>query len=417
MRDFIAFVRSSLGAVMHGSSAYYRWLAFLGVWMLLGCAAAAWQFANGLGVSNLTDQVPWGVYIANFSFLVGLAAASVLVVIPAYVYRDAALYDVSILGELLAVAAMVMSLLFIVVDLGHPELFWHLLPMLGILNFPQSMLAWDVVVINGYLFINAYVVAYLLFSKYRGRVPDKRWYFPVLLLGVVWAVGIHTIPAFLYASLGGRPFWHSAVLAPRFLASAFVSGPSLLIIALTVVRDQMHFPVREEALNRLRQIVGVAAVFNLFLTVSEIFVEIYPGTSHSASMRYILVGLHGHNLLVPYIWTGIALSVFAAVVFLARPLYSRPKLLLVACAAAVIGVWIEKGMGLVIPGFIPTSLGEIVEYSPSFIEFCVSAGIWAIGAFLYTLMLKVAVPIELGTLRRPGAPNERIGLDPVRGAA
>jgi formate-dependent nitrite reductase membrane component NrfD len=265
------------------------------------------------------------------------------------------------------------------------------------------MLAWDVVVINGYLFINAYVVSYLLFSKYRGRVPDKRWYLPVLLLGVVWAVGIHTIPAFLYASLGGRPFWHSAVLAPRFLASAFVSGPSLLIIALTVVRDQMHFPVREEALQRLRQIVGVAAVLNLFLTVSEIFVEIYPGTSHSASMRYILVGLHGHNLLVPYIWTGIALSVFAAVVFLARPLYSRPKLLLAACAGAVIGVWIEKGMGLVIPGFIPTSLGEIVEYSPSFIEFCVSAGIWAIGAFLYTLMLKVAVPIELGTLRRPGA--------------
>jgi Ni/Fe-hydrogenase subunit HybB-like protein len=158
MRDFIAFVRASLAAVVHGSGAYYRWLAFLGAWMALGGAAAAWQFANGLGVSSLTDQVPWGVYIANFSFLVGLAAASVMVVVPAYVYRDAALHDVSLLGELLAVSALVMCLAFIVVDLGRPDRFWHLLPMLGMFNFPESMLAWDVVVINGYLLINGYVV-------------------------------------------------------------------------------------------------------------------------------------------------------------------------------------------------------------------------------------------------------------------
>jgi Ni/Fe-hydrogenase subunit HybB-like protein len=417
MRDFIAFVRASLAAVVHGSGAYYRWLAFLGAWMALGGAAAAWQFANGLGVSSLTDQVPWGVYIANFSFLVGLAAASVMVVVPAYVYRDAALHDVSLLGELLAVSALVMCLAFIVVDLGRPDRFWHLLPMLGMFNFPESMLAWDVVVINGYLLINGYVVSYLLFSKYCGRVPNKRRYMPVLLLGVVWAVGIHTIPAFLYAGLGGRPFWHSAVLAPRFLASAFTSGPALLIIALTAVRSYMAFPVRPEALDRLRLIVSVAAVLNLFLTVSEIFVEIYPGTAHSASMRYLLVGLHGHHLLVPYIWSGIALSVFATTVFLARPLHSRPKLLIAACVCAVIGVWIEKGMGLVIPGFIPSSLGEIVEYSPSFIEFCVSAGVWALGAFLYTLLLKVAVPIELGTLRLPGAPTERLSLHPVGAAS
>jgi molybdopterin-containing oxidoreductase family membrane subunit len=322
-----------------------------------------------------------------------------MVVVPAYVYRDAALARVSLLGELLAVAALVMCLAFIVVDLGRPDRFWHLLPYLGQFNFPQSMLCWDVVVINGYLLINGYVVTYLLFARFCGREPDKRLYMPVILLGVLWAVGIHTIPAFLYAGLGGRAFWHSAVLAPRFLASAFSSGPALLIIALTAVRDRMGFPVSDAAIQRLRQIVAVAMVFNLFLTFSEVFVELYPGTTHSASMRYLLVGLHGHHKLVPYIWSGIALDVFAAVVFVAPRLHSRPRVLLAACAAAVVGVWIEKGMGLVIPGFVPSSLGEVVEYSPSFAEFCTSAGVWALGAFVLTLLLKVGVPIELGTLR------------------
>jgi Ni/Fe-hydrogenase subunit HybB-like protein len=416
MRDLLAFVKDSVRTAARGGAGYYRWLAFLGAWMALGLAAAVYQFTLGLGVTNLTDHVPWGVYIANFSFLVGLAAAAVMVVVPAYVYRDAALQDVTVFGELLAVSVLVMCLAFIVVDLGRPDRFWHLLPMLGMFNFPGSMLAWDVVVINGYLLINGYVVLYLLFTKYRGRVPDKRWYMPVLALGVLWAVGIHTIPAFLYAGLGGRPFWHSAVLAPRFLAAAFTSGPALLIIALTVVRDRMRFPVSDAALKRLRQIVAVAMAFNLFLSASEIFVELYPGTSHSASMRYLLVGLHGHHMLVPFIWSSIALDIFAATVLFTRPLYSRRGLLLAACACTVVGVWIEKGMGLVIPGFIPSSLGEIVEYTPSFVEFCISAGVWALGAFVYTLALKVAVPIELGALRLPGAPAARITLHPASGA-
>ncbi len=421
MREFAAFVRASAGAVLRGSGAYYRWLAFLGAWIALGVAAVVYQLVHGLGVTNLSDHIPWGVYIANFTFMVGMAAAAVMLVIPTYLYRDAALHDVSILGELLAIAALVMCLGFIVLDLGRPDRFWHLLPGIGQFNFPQSILAWDVVVINGYLAINLYVVTYLLFAKYRGLVPDKRKYMPVVLLGIVWAIGIHTATAFLYSGLGGRAFWHTAVLAPRFLASAFASGPAFLILALTVVRDRMHFPVTDAALNRLRQIVAVAMIINLFLAASEIFVELYPGTAHSASMRYLLFGLHGHRLLVPFIWSAIALNVFAATVFLAPPLYARPGVLLAGCICAVVGVWIEKGMGLVIPGFVPSSLGEVVEYSPSFVEFCVSAGVWALGGLVYTLLLKVAVPIELGVLRLPGVPLGPIGLhhpgDPAPEAA
>jgi molybdopterin-containing oxidoreductase family membrane subunit len=410
MRDGLAFVRAAIRAAAHGGAAYYRWLAFLGAWFALGLAAIAYQMANGLGVTAMNDAVPWGAYIANFTFMVGMAAAAVMLVVPTYVYHDAVLHDVAILGELLAIAALVACLGFIVVDLGRPDRVWHLVPVLGRFNFPASILAWDVVVINGYLVINGYVVGYLLFTRFRGRTPDKRRYLPVLMLGVVWAIGIHTVTAFLYAGLGGRAFWHSAVLAPRFLASAFAAGPAFMILALSVVRDRMAFPVSDAALDRLRQIVAVAMLINLFLSASEIFTEMYPGTTHSASMRYLLLGLHGHHLLVPYIWSALALDAGAAVVFVTRALHRRPNVLRGACAAAVVGVWIEKGMGLVIPGFVPTPLGEVVEYSPSFVEFCVSAGVWAMGALVFTLLLKVAVPIELGLLRiAPAATREARG--------
>jgi molybdopterin-containing oxidoreductase family membrane subunit len=242
-----------------------------------------------------------------------------------------------------------------------------------------------------------------LFARYRGREIDRRRYRPVVYLAIPSAIAIHTVTAFLYSGIGGRPHWNSAVLAPRFLASAFAAGPALLIIAFTLVRDELGFPVRDEAIARLRQIAGVAMVINLFLFGSEVFTELYAGTHHSAGMRYNLFGLPGARTLVPFTWLGVALDAFAAITFATPALHRKPRLLLMAAAAGVVGVWIEKGMGLVIPGFVPSPLGEIVEYVPTLIEFCVSAAIWAFGAFDCTILLKIAVAVELGSLRIEGA--------------
>jgi molybdopterin-containing oxidoreductase family membrane subunit len=287
----------------------------------------------------------------------------------------------------------------VTVDIGRPDRFWHLVPLLGRFNWPSSMLSWDVIVLNGYLVLNLGITTYLLFRKFCGRKPERRKYVPFVFVAIVWAFSIHTVTAFLYSGMESRPHWNAAILAPRFLASAFAAGPSLMILALSIIRDRMGFPVSDAALDRLRQIVAVTMLINLFFFFSEIFTELYSFKHHAASMRYLLFGLHGHTTLVPYIWTAIALDVFAAAVFMTRALHRRPRLFQAGCVAAVVGVWVEKGMGLVIPGFVPSPLGEIVDYTPSFTEFCVSAGIWAAGALLYTLLLKAAVPIEVGTLR------------------
>jgi Ni/Fe-hydrogenase subunit HybB-like protein len=396
---FPRFILATAGAMLHGGRRYYLWLAFLAAWMALGVLAYVHQLHVGLVTTNMVDQVPWGAYIANFTYLVGMAAAAVMLVIPAYVYDDHALHDVVVLGELLAVAVLTMCLAFVMVDIGRPDRFWHLIPVLGRFNWPMSMLSWDVIVLNGYLVLNLYITTYLLFAKFRGKKPDRRKYIPFVFLSIGWAVSIHTVTAFLYSGMGARPHWNAAILAPRFLVSAFAAGPSLMIIALSEVRDRMHFPVSDAALNRLRQIVAVTMLINLFFFFSEIFTELYSFKDHAVSMRYLLFGLRGHHKLVPYIWTAIGLDVFAAIVFVTPRLHRHAMILRAGCAAAIVGVWVEKGMGLVIPGFVPSPLGEIVEYAPSFTEFCVSAAIWAMGAFIYTLLLKVAVPIELGTLR------------------
>ncbi len=394
------FCRSTIAAMFRGSPAYFKWVGFLLLWIVLGIVAYGYQLREGLIVSHMTDQVAWGAYIANFTFLVGAAAAAVMLVIPAYLYHDDALRSVVIFGELLAIAAIVACLMFVTVDLGRPDRFWHLMPVIGRFNWPISLLAWDVIVLNGYFVLNVYITTYLLYSKFCGREPNPKLYKPAVYLAIGWAIAIHTVTAFLYSGMGARPHWNGAVLAPKFLASAFAAGPALMIIALSAARDRMGVPVPDAALHRLRQIAAVSMVINLFLFASEVFTELYTGTVHAASMRYHLFGFPGHRVLVPFTWIGILLDLFAAAVFMTKRWYRRPALLVAASVAAVVGVWIEKGMGLVVPGFVPTPLGDVVDYSPSFTEFCVSAGIWATGILLYTLLLKAAVPIELGQLRR-----------------
>jgi Ni/Fe-hydrogenase subunit HybB-like protein len=204
--------------------------------MLVGANAWAWQVVHGMAVTGMSDHVSWGLYIANFTFAVGLAAGGVMMVIPAYLYHDHDMHDVVIIGELLAVAAIAMALGFVVVDLGRPDRAWHILPFIGKFHWPVSMLTWDVIVLNGYLALNLHVCGYLVYTRYLGAAPRPRWYVPFVFLSIIWAISIHTVTAFLYAGLGGRPFWNSALLAPRFLASAFVTGPAFIVLSLQLVR-------------------------------------------------------------------------------------------------------------------------------------------------------------------------------------
>ena len=245
------FLKGLFEVLFVGGRAFYSWMVGLTCLTLLGVTTYVNQLFQGMTITHMSDQVSWGFYISNFTFLVGVAAAAVLLVIPAYLYHFKAIKKIVAFGELLAVTAVIMAILFVLVDVGRPDRLWHLLPFVGRMNFPSSVLAWDILVLNGYLLINLTVASYIGGCTYFGREPDKRIVIPLILLSIPWAIGIHTVTAFLYNGLPARPFWNASILAPRFLASAFCAGPALMIVIFQVLRRVMDFQVRDRAIFKL----------------------------------------------------------------------------------------------------------------------------------------------------------------------
>ena len=416
VRSFLRFVGASLRTVSRGNAAYWIWLALLGALVLSGVQAYAAQVSTGLALTSMRDQVSWGFYIGNFTFLVGVAAAAVVLVIPAYIYDWKPIREIVIFGELLAVSAIVMCLMFVTVDVGRPDRLWHMIPGIGFMNFPRSILAWDSVVLSLYFAVNFVVVTHILYRAFRGRHYDKRIVVPLVLLSIPMAVGIHTVTAFLYNGLAARPYWNSSILAPQFLASAFCSGPAILLIVLQLLRRFTNFEIQDQAIWKIAELMAYAMFLNLFLHGAEAFKEYYSDTEHLLYTRYWFQGLDGHRTLVPYAWTAVGLNVSAFILFIVPASRRNFWALNAGCLATYAGCYIEKGMGLIIPGLTPDTLGEIYEYAPSLTELRVAAGVFALGFMVFTLMLKVAVPITLGELqdeRIAGPEPERAGWVPA----
>lgn len=399
IRAFGRFFKGGLNAAIRGNTAYHLWMGVLTLLMLAATYAYSIQIKEGLIVTGMNDRISWGLYISNFTFLVGVAAAAVMLILPTYILKDINFKHAVLIGEGLAVAALLMCLAFVVIDLGGPVRAWHLIPVIGYFNFPDSMLAWDVIVLNGYLFLNITIPLYILFCHFKGIEPNKKIYLPGVFISVFWAVGIHLVTAFLYAGLPARPFWNSSLLGPRFLASAFAAGPALIILILEFIRKHTDFKVPNTTLRKIAMIVTVAAQINLIMLFSELFKEFYAPTHHSQSAIYLFFGLEGNNSLVPWIWTGIIFNVVATVMLTVHFIRQNFTYLTLACGLLFIGIWIEKGLGLIVPGFIPGPWGKIVEYQPSWVEIIITVGVWALGAFVFTILAKVAIAIETGRLR------------------
>ena len=396
---FGSLIKDSLDTITHGSRKYHLWMAILTFIMLVGMYCYSIQIEEGLSVTGMTDRVSWGLYISNFTFLVGVAAAAVMLVMPTYVLKDIDFKQAVLIGEGLAVSALIMCLAFVVADMGGPSVLWHMLPGIGVFNFPNSMLTWDVIALNGYLLINITIPMYILFRHYQGKEAKSKVYIPGAFLSVFWAVGIHLVTAFLYQGLQAKPFWNNALLGPRFLASAFAAGPALIILVLAIIRTHTPFKIEDKTIKKIAMVVTVAAQINLIMLVSELFKEFYAPTHHSESAYYLFFGLHGKNALMPWIWTAIPLNVLATVLLTFHKLRNNFKVLFFACFILFVAIWIEKGFGLIVPGFIPGAYGKIAEYTPTGIEIGVTLGIWAMGAFVFTILARTAIGIEIGKLR------------------
>jgi molybdopterin-containing oxidoreductase family membrane subunit len=399
VKNILNFCADFFLYLWRGGVKYWVWLAFLWIFIFGWLYGNYMQLSQGMIVTGLTDQVSWGIYLANFVFLVGVAAGAVTVVFPAYVYKHKALHEVTVLGEMLAIAAVVMCILFVINHMGRPDRVWHLIPVIGIFNFPGSMLSWDVLVLSGYLVLNVVGGFYYLYKKYTGEPLNNRIYLPVIYVAIVWALSIHTVTAFFINTMPARPMWHHGMMPIRFIATAFAAGPALIIIVFTIVRNNTKLWIKDEAFDLLSQIVVWCLGIAIFLTFSEIVTEFYHPTEHSLGLQYLMFGHNGLTNLVPWFW-GSAFGLVASFILLLIPSIRRNfRLLPWISAMAFLAIWVEKGMGLMIPGSIPTPIGECTQYSPSTIEIMNSLGNWAIGFLVLTLLFKGAIGILLGEVR------------------
>jgi len=414
VKRFIQFVFDFLKAGFTGGPMFWAWLLFLSFFMIMWGYGEYVQIRDGMIITGLTDQVSWGLYLANFVFMVGVAAAAVTVVFPAYVYKHKELHKIVVLGEMLAIAAVVMCLLFVMAHMGRPDRLWHIIPVIGIYNFPNSVLTWDVMVLSGYLVLNLVGGFYYLFKKYTGDPLNKSFYLPIVYIAIVWALSIHTVTAFLIGTMPARPMWFHSMMPIKFITTAFAAGPSLIIIVFLLTRKFTPLKIADEAIHMLSQIVTWCLGIALFLLMSEIVTELYPSTEHSMGLQYLMFGHNGLNHLGPWVWSAITLMVGSFILLLIPKVRKNLAILPFICVALFVGIWIDKGMGLMLPGVIPTPIGEFSQYAPTFLELMIVIGVWAIGFFVLTVLIKGATGVLLGEVKHPGksdAPVQDVQAD------
>jgi molybdopterin-containing oxidoreductase family membrane subunit len=384
-----------LERAVQGTNRYWGWLIGLLVLMGIGFGCYLYQFNEGLRITGMGRDVSWGFYIAQFTYLVGIAASGVMVVLPYYLHDYKAFGKIAILGEFLAVGAVTMCLLFIFVDLGYP------LRILNVVLYPtpNSILFWDMIVLNGYLLLNILIGWNVLAAERKG-VKYGKIVKTLIYISIPWAFSIHTVTAFLYAGLPGRHFWMSAIMAARFLASAFCSGPALLILVCLIVRKVSRFDPGKEQIRTLGSIVAYAMILNVFFLLLEVFTAFYSGIpSHQHSFEFLYGGLEGYGRLAPWMWGSSAFAILALILLIIPSTRRNEETLAIGCIAVIISTWIDKGLGLIIGGFTPNPFERVTPYWPTTPEVFITIGVWATGFFIMTVLFKVAVSVkeEAGT--------------------
>lgn len=421
VRNVWRFVADSAIMAVVGTRQYYAWLGALGILLVLALYSYYLQFTTGSILLGVRQQIPWGLYIALWGYFVEIGTGAVIVLAFAYIrYDNRTFRRQSIIAGGLAISGIIAGLAAVVVDLGRPTRMFNLMPITGTMNFPDSMFAWDTIVLSGYLFIVLIAFAVLLYRRFT-RHSLGRWVGWMLFLLVPWALWILIVDPFIFGGIAARGPWNSAIIAPRFIMGAVAVGPAATIITITLlerytrVKEVFGSWIPDSYLTYLGGIMLIALVGTLVIFVSEVFVSGYARTAHWVPIQYLLIGVehHGHvyDALVPWTWTMIGLQVAAILILLPVPFpHTRRSRfwLQIASVATVISIFIDKII-LVVSGFVITPLGEIYEYTPSLPEVMVSLGTLAVGLLAVTILLRVGLAIEIDAAFYPDeapAPRE-----------
>ncbi|HVO68106.1 MAG TPA: NrfD/PsrC family molybdoenzyme membrane anchor subunit [Syntrophales bacterium] len=379
-----------LEKALTGSNRYYGCVAILLAFFGMGVYFYLHELEFGLAVTGMSRDVSWGLYISQFTFLVGIAASAVMVVLPYYLHDYKAFGRITVLGEFLAIAAVIMCVTFIFVNLGQPA------RVLYVMFYPSltSVLFWDMVVVSVYLVLNM-ITGWTVLSSVKEGVPPPAWVKPFIYLSIPWAFSIHTVTAFIYAGMPGRSFWLTAIMAPRFLAAAFASGPALLILLCFVLKRFGGFDAGKKAIDALATIVTYALIISIFFVLVELWTVFYSQVPDDMEhYRFLFRGLEGYNTIAHWMTVSVISAVIALVLLINPRTRKKESFLAIACVAVFFSLWIEKGLGLLVTGFTPSPMGHVTRYMPTGPEVAIAIGIWAMGFLIVTVLYKIFLAVR-----------------------
>ncbi|WP_394235953.1 NrfD/PsrC family molybdoenzyme membrane anchor subunit [Niallia oryzisoli] len=362
----------------------------LGIFAVMGFSAIGYQLVNGLGVTGMNNIVSWGTYIMLFMFFVGLSAGGLIVSSSATVFNIPSFKVVAKPATILSTVCVIVAAGFIMVDLGNP---FRMLNLLLHSNF-KSPLMWDVMVISLYLVINVLYLYLMTREK-----PNQKAMKIMSSVALPVAILVHSVTAWIFGLQIARGAWHTAIMAPLFVASALDSGLALLLIVLVLLATFKVFVVEKKLITTLAGLLVTFVAVDAYLLLSEMITMIYP---QGEAMHHAEVLISGQ--LAPYFWIQVILGL---VVPLAILLFkkNREKMGLVVFSSALIvfgvlckRIWllfsafvhpnIAEGQGITL-GYNQQNIWSTVgTYSPSLVELMISVGLISFGILLFTFLAK-----------------------------
>lgn len=400
-------------------------MAVAAVLLAWGVYAYWYEYTRGMVVTGMRDVgvaggATWGLYIGFVVYFVGVSFAGITVAALIRLLRLRKLRIVGRMAEVLTVVALLLGGLAIVADLGQP--------LRGLVNLfryarPQSpFFGTFTLVIAGYLF--ASLVYLYLDSRHDAAVLARRggrlqWLHRMVAAGYsdtpaererhdragFWlAVAIvpllivaHSTLGFVFGLQVGRPGWFSALQAPAFVALAGVSGLGLLIALAALVRRAERRPdvLGIDVFAWLGRLLLALLLVYLYFMVVELLTAAYAaGPVEQRVTRSLLTGTYA-----PIYWTSAALLVLPAIALLWQAVRGRWSVgWLVAAGLAVNVASIGKRYLIVIPSqthgaLLPYPTGS---YEPTWVEYGVVAGLFALGILLLGLYMRLFPLLELG---------------------
>ncbi len=372
------------------------WLFVLLTMMVLGLLGGIYVMQQGLHVTNLTDLVPWGLWITIDLSSIAMSAGAFSLCAVVYLVGIKRFQPVARTATYIGLIGYTMAVLCLMLDIGRPDRFWHALVYWN----PHSVL-WEVTIcVTLYLCVLALETLPILARNdwMQHRMPRiAHWFGKVHTIAPVLAViglGLSMLHqsslGATYGVLKARPFWYRPDLSVLFILSAVAGGVSLTILASMVASTfSKRARVKDELLDTLAFVVGWMLIGYLYFRFWDAFAMTYTYTpGRTEGLDLITQGPLSFNFWVGEILLG---AVVPIVILLKKSLRRNPVLRMLALLLVVGGIvayrWDTNLAGqMVLLTYLPQEISaRYTEYFPSAIEFITGAGIVAYGLLVFTI--------------------------------